>query len=352
MLITVLIFLGVLAVIIIAHELGHFITAKASGVEVKEFGVGLPPRLFSVKRGETIYSLNAIPLGGFTKMSGEEDPGAPRSLAGKSFGIRLLVLSAGSLMNFLLPLILFAIAFMVPHNMVIGDVLVEDVASGSPAALAGIEPGDRIVSINGKPLENSSDLQRYIQISLGREIVVRVEHGDLTVEDVNMVPRWRPPEGQGAVGIVISMPEATVVRRSEPFWRVPSLAVSACVETMALFKNGILSMLAGTTSLKLTGPVGIAQMTGEAAKVGISPLLEFAAFLSLNIGLINLFPLPALDGGRIGFLLLEKVRRGRRVSPKTEGKVHLIGFLLLMGVFAAVTYSDILRIVGGGSLMP
>jgi regulator of sigma E protease len=351
-LITVLIFLGVLAVIIIAHELGHFITAKASGVEVKEFGVGLPPRLFSVKRGETIYSLNAIPLGGFTKMSGEEDPGAPRSLAGKSFGIRLLVLSAGSLMNFLLPLILFAIAFMVPHNMVIGDVLVEDVASGSPAALAGIEPGDRIVSINGKPLENSSDLQRYIQISLGREIVVRVEHGDLTVEDVNMVPRWRPPEGQGAVGIVISMPEATVVRRSEPFWRVPSLAVSACVETMALFKNGILSMLAGTTSLKLTGPVGIAQMTGEAAKVGISPLLEFAAFLSLNIGLINLFPLPALDGGRIGFLLLEKVRRGRRVSPKTEGKVHLIGFLLLMGVFAAVTYSDILRIVGGGSLMP
>ncbi|MDD5509394.1 MAG: M50 family metallopeptidase [Dehalococcoidales bacterium] len=352
MLITVLIFLGVLAVIIIAHELGHFITAKASGVEVKEFGVGLPPRLFSVKRGETIYSLNAIPLGGFTKMSGEEDPGAPRSLAGKPFGIRLLVLSAGSLMNFLLPLILFAIAFMVPHNTVIGEVLVEDVASGSPAALAGIESGDRIVSINGKPLENSSDLQRYIQISLGREIVVRVEHSDLTVEDVNMVPRWRPPEGQGAVGIVISMPEATVIRRSEPFWRVPSLAVSACVETMALFKNGILSMLAGTTSLRLTGPVGIAQMTGEAAKVGISPLLEFAAFLSLNIGLINLFPLPALDGGRIGFLLLEKVRRGRRVSPKTEGMVHLIGFLLLMGVFAAVTYSDILRIVGGGSLMP
>ncbi|MDD4985673.1 MAG: site-2 protease family protein [Dehalococcoidales bacterium] len=352
MLITVLIFLGVLAVIIIAHELGHFMTAKASGVEVKEFGVGLPPRLFSVKRGETIYSLNAIPLGGFTKMSGEEDPAAPRSLAGKPFGIRLLVLSAGSLMNFLLPLILFAIAFMVPHNMVIGEVLVEDVAPGSPAALAGIEPGDRIVSINGKPLDNSSDLQRYIQISLGREIVVRVEHSDLTVEDVNMVPRWRPPEGQGAVGIVISMPEATVVRRSEPFWRVPSLAASACVETMVLFKNGILSMLAGTTSLSLTGPVGIAQMTGEAAKVGISPLLEFAAFLSLNIGLINLFPLPALDGGRIGFLMLEKVRRGRRVSPKTEGMVHLIGFLLLMGVFAAVTYNDILRIVSGGSLTP
>jgi len=352
MLVTVLIFLAVLVGIIVAHELGHFITAKASGVEVKEFGVGLPPRLFGVKRGETVYSLNAIPLGGFTKMTGEEDPSAPRSLASKSFAARLLVLSAGSLMNFLLPLLLFTIAFVVPHNMVIGDVLVEDVASGSPAAVAGIEPGDMVVSINGKPINNSSDLQRYIQLGLGKETTVRVEHSDSTVEDVSLVPRWRPPEGQGAVGIVISMPEATVIRQSEPFWEAPSLAVSACVETMGLFKNAILSMLAGTSSLTLTGPVGIAQMTGEVARVGISPLLEFAAFLSLNIGLINLFPLPALDGGRICFLLLEKIRRGRRVSPKTEGMVHLIGFLLLMGVLAAVTYGDIMRIVSGGNLAP
>ncbi len=352
MLVTVLIFIGVLVGIIIAHELGHFITAKACGVEVKEFGVGLPPRLFGVKRGETVYSLNAIPLGGFTKMTGEEDPRAPRSLASKPFATRLLVLSAGSLMNFLLPLILFTIAFMIPHNMVIGDVLVEDVASGSPAALAGIEPGDSIVSINGKPVDNSSDLQRYIQLGLGRETTVRVEHSDSTVEDVSVVPRWRPPEGQGSVGIVISMPETTVIRQSEPFWRAPSLAVTACVETMGLFKNAILSMLAGTSSLTLTGPVGIAQMTGEVARVGISPLLEFAAFLSLNIGLINLFPLPALDGGRICFLLLEKIRRGRRVSPKTEGMVHLIGFLLLMGVLAAVTYGDIMRIISGGNLAP
>ena len=352
MLTTVLIFLGVLAGIIVTHELGHFIAAKASGVEVKEFGVGLPPRLFGVKRGETLYSLNAIPLGGFTKMAGEEDPGVPRSLASKPFAIRLLVLSAGSLMNFLLPLLLFTIAFMVPHNVVIGEVLVEDVASGSPAAVAGIEPGDRIVSINGKPVDSSGDLQRYIQLGLGRETTVRVEHSDSTVEDVMVVPRWRPPEGQGAVGIVISMPEATVIRQSEPFWRAPSLAFSACGETLGLFKNGILSMLAGTTSLQLTGPVGIAQMTGEVARGGISPLLEFAAFLSLNIGLINLFPLPALDGGRISFLILEKVRRGRRVSPKTEGMVHLIGFFLLMGVIAAVTYNDILRIISGGNLTP
>jgi regulator of sigma E protease len=117
---------------------------------------------------------------------------------------------------------------------------------------------------------------------------------------------------------------------------------------MVLFKNGILSMMAGTTTLTLTGPVGIAQMTGEVARGGISPLLEFTAFLSLNIGIINLFPLPALDGGRIAFLLLEKARGGKRVSPKMEGMVHLIGFILLMGILAAVTYNDILRIASGG----
>ena len=347
MLTTVLIFVGVLAGIIITHELGHFITAKTFGVEVKEFGIGLPPRLFGVKRGETVYSLNAIPLGGFNKLAGEEDPSAPRSLAGKPFAIRLLVLSAGSLMNFLVPLLLFTIAFMVPHNMVIGEVLVADVASGSPAAVAGIEPGDRIVSINGRPVDNSSDLQRYIQLGLGRETTVRVEHSDSTVEDVNLVPRWRPPEGQGAVGIVISMPEATVISQSEPFWKAPSLAVSACVETMGLFKNAILSMLTGISSLTLTGPVGIAQMVGDVARAGMSPLMQFAAFLSINLAIINILPLPALDGGRITFVILEKIRRGKRISPKTEGLVHFIGFALLIAVIMIITYQDIIRIASG-----
>ena len=349
MLITIIIFISVLAGIIIAHELGHFITAKLSGVQVKEFGIGLPPRVFSVKRGETVYSLNAIPFGGFNKLSGEEDPDAPRSLAGKPFGIRFLVLSAGSLMNFLLPLILMTIAFMIPHNMLVGDVYVKDVAPASPAAVAGIEPGDRIISINDKPVGSSGDLQRYIQLGLGKDVTVTVEHTDYEEEDITLVPRWKPPEGEGAIGIVIDMPDAKIVSISEPAWKAPSMAVSACAETLVLFKNGILSMMAGNTTLKLTGPVGIAQMTGEVARVGISPLLEFAAFLSLNIGLINLFPLPALDGGRICFLLLEKARGGKRVSPKTEGLVHMIGFLLLMGLLAAVTYNDIARIVTGGN---
>ena len=352
MLITIIAFIAVLAVLIIAHELGHLITAKASGVRVDEFGLGFPPRLLSIRRGETLYSLNAIPLGGFTKMAGEEDPKVPRSLASKSIGTRLLVLSAGSLMNALLPLLLFSIAFMLPHNLVVGKVLVEEVAPGSPAATAGIESEDMLLSINDKSVQNISDLQRYIRLNLGKEVTVLVEHSDATTEEVQVIPRWKPPEDEGAIGITVSMPESTTISQREPFWRAIPLGVKECIETFTLLKNGILSLFIGAIPLQLVGPVGIAQITGEVAKAGISPLLEFAAFLSINLAIINIFPLPALDGGRIVFVLLEWVRRGKRVSPKTEGLVHFIGFIMLIGVFLAITYQDIIRIISGGSLAP
>ena len=352
MLITAGAFIGIIVVLIITHEFGHFITAKAFRVEVKEFGIGFPPRVFKVKRGETIYSLNAIPLGGFTKLSGEEDPEAPRSLAGKPRGVRLLVLSAGSLMNLFLPLILFSIAFMIPHDLVVGKVSVQEVALNSPAAAAGIEEGDRLLSVNGKPVNNIGDLQRHIHLNLGRETTIRLEHSDSTVDTISLVPRWRPPEGQGAIGISVRMLDSTIIRQSEPPWKAAPLAVSACVENFVLFKNGLLSMAIGTTPLQVRGPVGIAQITGEIARAGISPLLEFAAFLSINLGLLNILPLPALDGGRIAFVLLEWARRGKRVSPKTEALVHFIGFALLIGAIAAVTYNDVIRIMSGGSALP
>jgi len=351
-LISIVSFLIVIAVLILAHELGHFITAKASGVKVDEFGLGFPPRLLSVRRGETRYSLNAIPLGGFVKMAGEEDPKVPRSLASKGISTRLLVLSAGSLMNLLLPLLLFSIAFMIPHNLVIGQVMIEDVDPDSPAARAGIEPGDTILSVNEKAVNNLGDLHRYIQLNLGKEITILVKHSDSTTENVQVIPRWKPPEGQGAVGIVVTTANSTIVSQSEPFWRAIPLGASACIETFGLFKNGIISMIIGATPVAVAGPVGIAQITGEVAKAGISPLLEFAAFLSLNLAIINIFPLPALDGGRIAFVLLEGVRRGRRISPKTEGLIHAIGFALLMAAFLAITYQDIMRIISGDSLIP
>jgi regulator of sigma E protease len=348
MLATAGIFIGILVGLILAHEFGHFITAKAFRVEVKEFGVGFPPRILGRKLGETIYSLNAVPLGGFTKLAGEEDPEAPRSLAGKPTGIRRLVLSAGSLMNFLAPLALFTIASMVPHNVVMGKVVVEEVAPNSPAAIAGIQNEDTILSLNDNPINNTGDLQRYIQLNLGRETEIAVEHSDATIESFGLVPRWQPPEGQGAIGVTVKTVDATTVRQSEPAWRAAPLGVATCVETFVLFKNGMLSMITGATPLEVRGPVGIAEMTGEVAKAGLSPLLEFAAFLSINLGLINIFPLPALDGGRIAFVLLQKARGGKRIPPRTEGLIHLIGFALLIGIIAAITYNDITRILSGG----
>ena len=350
--VSIISFLVIIVVLILAHELGHFVTAKISGVKVDEFGLGFPPRLLSVRRGETLYSLNAILLGGFVKMTGEEDPKIPGSLASKSIGNRLLVLSSGSLMNFLLPLFLFSIAFMVPHNLAIGQVTVTEVASNSPAIRAGIKPGDTILNVDEKTVNSSGDLHRYIQLNLGKEITILIQHDDATTENVQVRPRWRPPDGQGAIGIGLTTMDLTVTRQSYPFWEALPMGVINCIETFIIFKNGIISMIIGAAPVALAGPVGIAQLTGEVAKAGISPLLEFAAFLSINLAIINIFPLPALDGGRIAFVLLEWVRRGKRISPKTEGLMHLIGFALIMAFFLAITYQDILRIINGESLIP
>ena len=349
---TILIGVVVLSVLIIAHELGHFVSAKAFGVKVEEFGIGFPPRLLSFKRGETRYSLNAVPLGGFNKLAGEEDPEVPGSLAGKGIGPRLLILSAGSLVNIILPLLLLSIAFMVPHNMVFGQVVVEEVAPGSPAARAGIEPGDIILEVNGDAVHNTGDLQRYFQLNLGREVTVLVKHGDLSTTEVQLVPRWQPPEGERAIGVAVKTSSPTLVRQHYPFWQAIPMGVVECIETFILFKNGVISMIIGAVPVDEMTLVGVAQMTGEVAKAGFSPLLETTALISLVLGIGNIFPLPALDGGRITFVLLEWVRRGKRVPPKTEGLIHLIGFALLMGLTLAIIYQDIIRIIGGESLLP
>jgi regulator of sigma E protease len=347
MLITIFSFLAVIIIVILAHEIGHFTTAKLTGVKVEEFGIFYPPRLFSIKRGETIYSINALPLGGFVKMSGEEDPDAPGSLAAKSIPVRLLVLSAGSLMNLLLPFLLLSIAFMVPHDALVGEVKVLEVSPDSPAELAGIQPEDILLSINGKSIQNTNDLQRYLYLYLGSEIDLLVRHSNSTEEELQLVPRWKPPEGEGPLGTLVTTTSATEIKQSYPFWEAISMGASRCVEILVLFKNGIVGMVTGALPVDLRGPVGIAEMSGEFARAGISPFLEFAAMISINLGIINLFPLPALDGGRIAFVLIELVRRGKRISPRKEWVIHTAGFFLLLAAIMAVTFQDILRIAGG-----
>ncbi len=352
MILTIVVGVIVLSVLIIAHELGHFIAAKATGVWVKEFGIGFPPRLYGKKLGDTIYSINWIPFGGFNKMSGEVDPAEPRSLAGKNYGVRLLVLSGGILMNLLLPFLLLSVAYMVPHDLVEGQVRVEEVAPNSPAEMAGIQAGDTIISINDREVKNGSDLSRHIQLNLGKEITITIEHANATTETVSLTPRWRPPEGEGAVGILTQTVDPVISSESYPPWEAIPLGTRSCIETLVLYKNGIVGLIIGTIPFTPTGPVGIVQVTGEVAHSGISPVLELTAFISIAIAITQLIPFPALDGGRILFVLIEWARRGKRISPKIEGIVHSIGFIILLGLLVLITYQDIFRWISGESLIP
>jgi regulator of sigma E protease len=356
MIINIIIGIVIISFIAIAHELGHYLTAKASKVGVEEFGLGLPPRIIGKKWGDTLYSINWIPFGAFVKMSGEIDPDVPNSLASKKPGVRVLVLAAGSIMTILLAFLVLSVAYMVPHRVVTEPVVVKDIAPGSPAAIAGIEAEDVLLSINGDSLENVSDLVRTIQLNLGEEITILTRHSDASEEMVSVVPRWKPPEGEGAIGIELDLKASALARtvssRSYPFWEAIPKGATELFEIFVLYKDGIISMITGTTPVALVGPVGIVQLAGEVAEAGLSPLLEFAAIISLILGIINLFPLPALDGGRIIFVILEWLRRGKRVSPRIEGVVHMVGFFALIATAVAITYQDIIRIITGESLIP
>jgi regulator of sigma E protease len=349
---TIVIGVVALSVLIIVHELGHFIAAKATGVPVEEFGIGFPPRAYGRKWRGTIYSINWIPFGGFNKIAGEVDPAVPKGLASRSYGVRLLVLGGGIVMSLLLPFVLLSLAYMVPHDIVSGRVVIEDVSPNSPADIAGILPGDAIISVNDNPLRNASELSRYVQLNLGKEMTLSLEHADATIETVSLTPRWRPPEGEGSMGVIdIQTEDAVIISESYPPWEAIPIGARSCIEALVLYKNGIFGMILGTIPFTPAGPVGIVQIAGEAAQSGVSPVLELTAFISIAIAITQLIPFPALDGGRMLFVLLEWIRRGKRVSPRTEGIVHSIGFMVLLALLVLITYQDIFRWISGESLI-
>ncbi len=353
LIVSIIAFICIIVPLVFIHEMGHFITAKATGVKVLEFGIGFPPRLFAFKRGETEYSLNLIPLGGFCKMAGEEDPDEPGSLASKSIGTRLLVLSAGSIVMLLFPILLLSIGNMIPSEVVVGGEGIEivEVASGSPAEEADIQLGDIILTIDGQPIRTLDELRQITSSRLGMETTVLLLR-DSEPAEVTLIPRANPPPGEGAMGIVFQWANPVTEITASPPWEAIPLGFRQSWQMLVLIEGGITSIVAGHQPFAVTSVIGIAQATGEVARGGALPLLAWASFLSFNLGVLNLLPIPALDGGRILFVIIEGLRRGKRISPEHERLAHLIGFALIITLVIVASYFDILRIIRGESLFP
>lgn len=446
---SVLPFVGMLVALIVIHELGHYFAAKAFGVKVLEAGLGYPPRAWGFTWRGTIYSVNWLPLGGFVRLLGEEDPSDPESLAAQPAWKRLIVLAAGSGMNILLPVLLFAIAFMIPRDVPIGLAQVGAVMPGSPAAEAGLQPGDVIQELNGETVRNTGDAGRIIRLNQGETVDFKIKRNDpergTIVLNVPVYARWDAPTikhvvqpgedvdgvadllgvspdlvrsaagiktlpeegseltietpdgpltyevrrgdtvstitrrlnvdaeavraaaglpdpdvleagkeiaiGQGPTGIQIASVYAFTEKESFPPWTALRKGWTSTWEALVLARNQVLAFLHGGAGPDVAGPVGIAQATGQVVEQsGWQTLLDFAALLSINLAIINMLPLPMLDGGRIAFVLLEVIRGGRRIAPEKEAIVHLVGLALIITMAVVVTYFDIIRIIGGGSL--
>ncbi|KPL89099.1 RIP metalloprotease RseP [Ardenticatena maritima] len=353
MLITLVSFAVVLGLLVLVHEIGHFVAAKAAGIKVLEFGIGYPPRALTLfKHGDTEYTLNWLPLGGFVRMLGEEDPTHPDSFAAKPPLARALVLLAGPFMNFVLAVALFALLAMVagvPTDKPANAITILAVAENSPAAEAGLREGDVILYVANQRVTTSEQLQALTQEFRGQPLTLVVRRGDREME-ITLVPRENPPQGEGPIGIQIT---DRLIERYGPIEAFRA-GFAATKRASLLILNGLSAMLRGEVGREaVAGPVGIAQVTGEVAREGgVLALINFTAVLSINLAILNLLPLPALDGGRLVFVLLEVVRGGKRISPEKEGLVHFVGMAILLGFVLIVTYFDVLRIFSGDSLMP
>lgn len=341
---TVATFLAVLTVLVTAHEVGHFVVARVAGIRVLEFGFGYPPRVASVTSGETTYSLNVLPLGGFVRMDGETGEGdVAGSFAAQPKRARAAVLVAGSAMNLLLAPLCLATALMLGEMVPCdgcGRVQVYEVQPGTASQAAGVRDGDVITSISGTPVSDAAGVRAAVRASDGRSVLLKIERSGTTVE-VPVVPRVNPQSGLPALGVAIG-PEYVLERRS---------FLSACPTALIRSGNMAMSLVSGLmrafepeAQVQLAGPVGIAEMTGRAARQGAPTLLQFTAFLSLNLAIFNLVPIPGLDGARLLFVAIEGVR-GRRVSPRFEGAMHLAGMLLLIAIMLVVSFRDIQRLI-------
>ncbi|MGE5392877.1 MAG: RIP metalloprotease RseP [Candidatus Saccharibacteria bacterium] len=362
-LLTIALFILVLGLLVFVHELGHFVAAKRAGMQVEEFGFGFPPRIFGIKRGDTLYSINLIPLGGFVRIAGEDggETENPKSFGQKSFSRRLAVLIAGVMMNAVFAWLLISIGLGTGLPTIVSEneqlpahararglaVGIVEVSESGPAGEAGVKVGDKIIKIAGSDVKTIEDAQALTRAGAGQPTTYTLGRGSATIEKT-ITPRVDPPAGQGPLGISLS----SIALVSYPWYLAPIKGITATVNLLVSTVTGIATILGQwitgkSVSAALSGPVGIAVMTRDIAALGIPYLIQFTAVLSINLSIINAIPFPALDGGRVLFLAIERIRR-RKLPQTAEQVANTVGFFLLLLLMAFVTYKDITRL--GGNL--
>ncbi len=361
---SIIIFIIILGVLVLVHELGHYIAAKKNGVLVEEFGFGFPPRIFSRKIGETIYSINLFPIGGFVKLFGEEyhelsqktisnqqltiNNSRSRAFVFKKPWQKTSIIVAGVLGNFLLGWLVISFLFTQGVPTPVNKVLIEKVQPNSPAEVSGLRPKDYLVKLekNSKSytLSSPNDLTLLTQKFLDQEVRLFVERSREKFT-VNITPRKKPPKGQGPLGIVITAP---FVEKKYPWYQAPFYGLVEAFNITQKIVTELLKTLIQLVTLQkpkvdVAGPIGIARYTGQAIKFGKNAVLELLALLSLNLAVINIFPFPALDGGRLVFVIYEWLTK-KRVNQQLERNLNLLGFAILLSLAGLVTVNDIIKI--------
>ncbi|KKQ44503.1 MAG: Membrane-associated zinc metalloprotease [Candidatus Moranbacteria bacterium GW2011_GWC2_37_8] len=373
---TLLVFLIILGVLVFVHELGHFVVARRNGIKCDEFGFGFPPRAVGVYKDEkkgkwefvignkhiesknTIYSLNWFPLGGFVKIKGEDGEGKKEkdSFAAKSAWIRIKVLAAGVTMNFILAWVLFSWLLTMGINQEVDQndtsvsgtkIQIASVVAKSPAYEMGIREGDTVIKCVGEDARcaqtfaNIAELQAFVADNKGMEITLQISRGS-DLFDFTGVPRLEAPVGEGLLGIGLA--QTTFVKYTP--WEAIKQGPVVMWNVLVMMGIVIKSLFAGDVS-NIGGPLAIAHFTKQATALGFSSIVQLAALLSVNLGIVNILPIPALDGGRILFVLIEKIK-GSPVSQETEGTLHTIGFFLLMLLMVYLVVNDLMRYGLGG----
>ncbi|KKU53180.1 MAG: hypothetical protein A3F26_01505 [Candidatus Ryanbacteria bacterium RIFCSPHIGHO2_12_FULL_47_12b] len=340
----ILVFVAVILLLVVSHEFGHFFAARFFKVRVEEFGVGIPPRLFGFRWKETFWTINALPLGGFVKIFGEEeDINDPQSFSARSYLVKSLIVSAGVIANILTAFVLLTIivGFGIPQF----TTELSAIQKGSPAEEVGMRAGDKIVNLDNHstsaPL-TVEDVQKYIAANVGTKVVIIVERNGDKIP-FTLVPRRNPPEGEGALGIVFDISIQRV-----PWYQIPWEGLKATYAGLQVIVAGLLFFFfqlftTGTTPGDIVGPVGIAVIATETYRFGFIAFLQLVALLSLNLAVINILPIPALDGGRIFFFVIEKIR-GKVIPARVAGLIHSIFFIALIVLLLWISWHDVINL--------